>query len=106
MFTHGFTKIANFMNVASRVGRSALKYAKNPTVLRNAAAGAGAGAIGGAMGAEEGHGFSGALKGAAGGALAGGVGTAGMKAWSANKRLGGFRNARMNSFYGGHGQGD
>lgn len=107
MFFSGFEKVAFVnMNTISRVGKSALKYAKNPTVQRNALIGAGAGAAAGAANNEDNR-LGGALKGALIGGAGAGMATAGHKAFKAQKRLGGIRNARATrEFYAGHGQGD
>ena len=106
MFTKGFEKTAfNAMPALQRAGQFAMKQAKNPAVIRNAAIGAGGGAIAGAANNENDR-LGGGLKGAVLGGLAGGAGTIGAKGFKANQKLQGIKNTRMTNMYKLHGQGD
>ena len=85
MFKSGFEKIALDWN---RVAKSGMKALKSPTVLRNAAIGAGGGAAAGAAANPEDR-LGGAVKGAIGGGLLGGAGTAGFRAYKTDARFAG-----------------
>ena len=94
MFNKGFEKEA-MMDLAG-VGKSALKLAKNPTVVRNTAIGAGTGAVAGAANNKENR-FAGAFKGALVGGATGGAATAGYKKY---KQFSAAKASKQMSFAG------